>query len=182
MKMLFFNILATLGITLAAHSETTFSPDGKFGIKMEKQAVEIVDSSDQAVLVLDKDVTGIRQLSIAWSADSSRVVIAEDFDKGSGIFAAWKDGSAWLKSVQMDSDAAPMIKAVTHQVGGHLVSESRTLGPWISDTKIHVDGQMTFSTAKRFKYSYTLQFLPLLNQPMDRGGYLENVIKGTNYR
>jgi hypothetical protein len=181
MKIIFFSILTVIGITLSASAETTFSPDGKHSISMEGKAIALVDSSGQTVLVLDKDVTGIRQLLVAWSPDSDRVVIAEDFDKGSGVFAAWRDGSAWLKSVQMDADAAPLIKSCERQTGGKLVSESRALGSWISAKAIKVDGLMTFSNSKRVKYSYTLEFRPGLGQ-MDRGGYLEGVIVGGHYK
>jgi hypothetical protein len=156
------------------------SPDHKFAIKADS-TIELVDSSGQTILVLSKNTVGAKRVEIAWSPDSSKVAMAEDFARGSAIFAAWFDGVAWHKTLQSDSDQAGIVSLAQGQLGGRLVSEERTFGGWISSDALQVKGSMAFSSGKRVPYEYVLEFGSGPGR-LDRGGYEEGVIRGVRYQ
>jgi hypothetical protein len=157
------------------------SPDGRYRVQVGA-TVEVVDSSGQSVLLVDKDVAGVQRVEVSWSPDSSRVVVAENFGRGSGIFAAWREGPAWHKTLESDEDQAGVIKAAQRQGLGRLVADQRTLGNWVSTNALTVKGEMTFSGGKRAAYTYTLEFEASPRGNLDRGGYEEGVIRGRNFR
>jgi hypothetical protein len=66
-------------------------------------------------------------------------------------------------------------------VGGKLVSESRSLGGWISTNEIAVNGELVFSKGK-CSYSYVLTLKPGGTGMIDRGGFEEGILTGSNYQ
>lgn len=167
--------------TMPARADQAVSPDGRFKVKTNL-SIEVVDASGTPVILLDKNAEAMKRVEVAWSADSQRMVVAEDIGRGSSILAAWRDGAAWHKAFQLDADREAIVRALQRHGAGRLVADQRSLGQWVSPEALTVKGQLTFSNGRRVAYAYTLKFAsaPAPVQ-LDRGGYEEGAIKGTDY-
>src|SRR5689334_2054911 len=86
---------------LAARANTIPSPDGQYHVTTGR-TVEVTDVTGQPVLELVRDTNGAKRIEVAWSPDSMRLVVVEDYARGSGVFAAWHAGSTWHKSIEDD--------------------------------------------------------------------------------
>src|SRR5260370_33814947 len=100
------------------------------------------------------------------------MAILETGSKGSGhVVAAWVESKAvsaidkafsthpkyvWHKSVEMDKDQDKMIDQAQRKFGGKVVSQTRTLGSWVSENAIQVIGELTFTNGRRCVFTYIL--------------------------
>lgn len=172
---------AALLLTVSTRAGSLPSPDGRYTL-ITQPIVRVVDSSGATVLVLDKDTTGLRHIESTWSPDSKRVVVAEDYDRGSGVLAAWHQGDAWHRAVESDSDVSPLLHGLERQGLGRLTAEHRGLAPeWNSDRSIGVHGEFIFQNGQRVPYTYVLRFTAGSGR-LSRGGYEEGAIKGVDYQ
>jgi hypothetical protein len=168
-------------LTVSAQAGSLPSPDGRYTL-ITQPIVQVVDSSGATVLVLDNDTAGVRHIESTWSPDSKRVVVAEDYDRGSGVLAAWRQGNAWHRAVESDSDVAPFLQGFERRGLGRLTSEHRGLASeWDSDRAIGVHGELIFQGGRRVPYAYVLHFTAGGGR-LSRGGYEEGAIKGADYR
>jgi hypothetical protein len=158
-------------------AETVRSPDGQFALEVGR-GVEVVDASGQPVLTLVPALNGSRKVEASWSGDSRRVVVVTNAARGSAVMAAWREGSAWHKALQPDSDPG-WDRLVRGK--GRLVSEQRSIGGWISPDSVLVLGELDFSVGRRSTYRYTLTFVPS-SAGLNRGGFEEGALVGANYK
>jgi hypothetical protein len=164
--------------TFSVRADQIASPDRKAGV-VTGQSIRVVDASGKE-LVLDRDTTGMQRAQVSWSPDSRRVVVAENFGRGSGIFGAWRDGKSWHKAVQSDADAREVIRKAESLGGGRVVAEQRYVQDWINPDECTVIGTMTLSNGRKVAYTYKLRFTsgPV---SLSKGGYEEGAIKGDDY-
>jgi hypothetical protein len=166
--------------TTAASAGSLPSPDGRYTL-ITQPIVRVVDASGATVLVLDKDPRGVRHIESSWSPDGRRVVVAEDFDRGSAVFGAWRQGNAWHRAVQPDADGERFVQGLERQGLGGLKAEHAWLSEWVSADAIGIRGELIFGNGQRVPYAYTLRFVAD-SGPLSRGGYELGVLKGTGYR
>ena len=104
----------------------------------------------------------------------------EDYARGSAVCTAWFDGKTWDKSLQSDEDEAVAIKQAQGSNGVRLQAEARLAKSWIDEKNVLIEGEVHFSNGNSRGYHYIPEFT---DQPgkRDKGGYLEGVIKGTQY-
>jgi len=167
-----------LALVTSALAEKYPSPDQKWSVTTG-QAVVLTDASGAPVLTIDNNAAAAHLVQALWAPDSKRVVIVENYPRGSGIFAAWFDGKSWDKTLQKDEDGAAAIKQAQGS-RGRLQAEARLAKSWIDEKSVLIQGEFQFSNGNSRAYHYILEFT---DQPgkRDQGGYLEGVIKGTHY-
>jgi hypothetical protein len=172
-------LLLYVALAASALAEKYSSPDQKWSVTTG-QAVVLTDASGAPVLTIDNNSGGAHLVQALWSPDSKRVVVIEDYSRGSGVFAAWFDGKTWYKALQSDEDEAAAIKQAQGSSGGRLQAEARLAKSWIDEKNVLIQGELHFSNGNSRGYHYILEFT---DQPgkRDKGGYLEGVIKGTHY-
>jgi hypothetical protein len=172
---------AALLLTVSVRALQTASPDGQFEVKTGPSSIEVLNASGEPVLLLQKRTIGNPRVEVAWSPDGRRVVVAENFPCGSEVLAAWREGNVWHRGLEGDEGLEGLGRALQRQGLGRVVAEHRTLKGWVSPDALEVTGEMTLSGGRRVAYAYTLRFVSAPGH-LDRGGYEEGVIKGTNYR
>jgi hypothetical protein len=172
-------VFLSLALAGSLFAEKYPSPDQKWSVTTG-QAVVLTDASGAPVLTIDNNAAAAHLVQALWAPDSKRVVIVEDYPRGSGVFAAWFDGKTWDKALQSDEDEAPAIKQAQGASGGRLQAEARLAKSWIDEKSVLIQGEFQFSSGNSREYHYILEFT---DQPgkRDKGGYLEGVIKGTHY-
>jgi len=142
--------------------------------------IRVVDSGGSSLVTLTSDLEGVQQVDAKWSADSRLVVVVISYNRGSGVEAAYFDGSSWHKTLQSDSDLP--VDELSRQGGtsGRLIAQHCRLGDWLDPRRITVTGDLIFPGQKRVAYGYTLIFTggPVY---LDRGGFEEGAIKGIGY-
>ena len=162
-----------------AWAEKVLAPNGAYVLDIGK-AVVIIDPGGAGAVPLIKSVVGARRVDAKWSSDSRRVVVVVNYDRGSGVFAAWNDGSRWHKTVELDEDLPVDELARQGGASGRLVAENRKLGEWLSPERIRLTGDLIFSGGKRLPYAYTLEFGSAVTK-IDAGGYEEGIIRGIDW-
>jgi hypothetical protein len=130
------------------------------------------------LIPLEKDTSRVRQLEVSWSPDSHRVVLLEKTARGSVVLAAWQTGAAWRKAFQ--TDPMPGLTELVTRSGSRLVSERRSLGHWLSEEAITMEGELRFADGSRHAYRYTLEFVARPT-PLERGGGEEGALIGADY-
>jgi hypothetical protein len=171
---------AVAGILItSAPARNVVSPDKQFALKAEA-ALTIVDSSGQPVLTLVKDTAGDSKVEVQWSPDSKRIVVVETSGRGSDIVAAWRDGNVWHRTIELDADQSNMLMQAQNRFG-RLVAEHRTLGSWVSQNAIKVNGVMIFGGGLKRSFTYILEFGhgPI---HLSRGGYEDGAIVGRDFQ
>ena len=163
----------------SAWAEKVPAPNGAYVLDIGK-AVEIIDPGGAGAVPLITSVAGARRVDAKWSSDSRRVVVVVDYDRGSGVFAAWNDGGRWHKTVELDEDLPVDELARQGGASGRLVAENRKLGEWLSPERIGLTGDLVFSGGKRVPYAYTLEFGSAVTK-VDAGGYEEGIIRGIDW-
>jgi hypothetical protein len=186
MRISLISILAAILMSNFSWAENTLepkkipAPDGSHVLEIS-DAIRVVDTGGSNSLTLASNLEGIQQVDAKWSSDSRRVVVVISYGRGSGVEAAYLDGSDWHKALQPDTDLP--IDELSRQAGasGRLVSQSCRLGDWVDSRRITVTGELIFSGKKKVPYQYTLVFT---GEPghLDRGGFEEGVIKGVEYQ
>ena len=185
MSISLISVLTTAFISNLAWAESTLepkqipAPDGSYSLEISDE-VRVVNSGGSPSLTLASNLEGVQRIDAKWSPDSRRVVVVISYTRGSGVEAAYLDGSGWHKALQPDTDLPT--DELTRQAGvsGRLVSQSCRLGDWLDSQRIRVTGELIFSGQKKVPYGYTLAFT---GEPghLDRGGFEEGVIKGIEY-
>jgi hypothetical protein len=186
MRTRLISVIATAFITNIGWAERTLepkqipAPDGAYVLEIS-EAIRVVNSGNSSSLTLATNLEGVHRVDAKWSPDSRRVVVVISYTRGSGVEAAYIDGSGWHKALQPDTDLPT--DELTRQAGasGRLTSQSCRLGDWLDSRRIRVTGELIFSGQKKVPYEYTLVFT---SEPgrLDRGGFEEGVIKGIEYR
>jgi hypothetical protein len=160
---------------LCQASDLVSSPDRRWTLQTTTRegnpAIAIFDSDDRPAVILYRDTTGDGEVVAKWSADSKKVVLLAQAPLGSGITAAWFDGTNWHATTEPDNDlshakALAKIQVVT----GDVKAEERALGDWISPDTIQIHGTLRYMDGKEFPYSYELQIIPG-TYPVNRGGF-----------
>ena len=131
-------------------------------------------------MTLTNNLEGVQHVDAKWSQDSHLVVVVISYTRGSGVEAAYLDGSSWHKALQSDTDLP--VDELARQAGasGRLVAQQCHLGDWLDSRRIAVSGELIFSGQKKVRYGYTLLFTGAPGH-LDPGGFEEGVIKGTGY-
>jgi hypothetical protein len=155
------------------------APDGAHTLEIGI-GVRVADSGGSNLVTLANNLEGVQHVDAKWSPDSHFVVVVISYIRGSGVEAAYMDGSGWHKTLQSDSDLP--VDELARQAGasGRLVAQQCRLGDWLDSRRITVDGELVFSGQKKVRYGYTLVFT---GEPghLDPGGFEEGVIKGVGY-
>jgi hypothetical protein len=185
MRSSLISVLTTAFISNFAWAERALepkqipAPDGSYSLEIS-DAVRVVNSGGSPSLTLASNLEGVQRVDAKWSPDSRRVVVVIGYTRGSGVEAAYLDGSGWHKALQPDTDLPTDALARQAGVSGRLVSQSCSLADWLDSRRIRVIGELIFSGQKKVHYGYTLVFT---GEPghLDRGGFEEGVIKGVEY-
>jgi hypothetical protein len=185
MRTNLISVLATALIANFSWAERTLeqkripAPDGAYVLEIG-DAVRVLNSGGSPALTLTSNLEGVQRVDAKWSPDSRRVVVVISYSRGSGVEAAYMDGSGWHKALQPDTDLPTDELSRQAGVSGRLVSQSCRLGDWIDSRRIRINGELIFSGQKKAPYGYTLVFT---GEPghLDRGGFEEGVIKGIEY-
>jgi hypothetical protein len=159
------------------------SPDGNWSIQSTAQdAIAIFNSAGRPVTILDRGINASRRFRAKWSGDSKSVVLLDQAPLGSGIIAAWFDGSRWHPTVEPDTDI-DQAEALAESQGihGEVKAEERGLENWISPDSIQLHGVLRYLGGKEFPYSYTLQIIPG-SYPVNRGGFETGGLKASNFQ
>ena len=155
------------------------APDGS-SILETGDGVRVADSGGSTLVTLANNLEGVQHVDAKWSSDSHFVVVVISYTRGSGVEAAYMDGSGWHKALQSDTDLP--VDELARQAGasGRLVAQQCRLGDWLDLRRITVNGELVFSGQKKVRYAYTLVFT---GEPghLDPGGFEEGVIKGVSY-
>src|ERR1700740_417354 len=185
MKISLISVLTAALVSNVAWAESTLepkqipAPDGSYSLEISDE-VRGVNSGKSPSLTLANNLEGVQRIDAKWSPDSRRVVVVISYTRGSGVEAAYLDGSGWHKALQPDTDLPTDELARQAGVSGRLVFQSCRLGDWLDSRQIRVTGELIFSGQKKVSYGYTLVFT---GEPghLDRGGFEEGVIKGVEY-
>src|ERR1700751_2919510 len=106
------------------------APDGSQVLEIG-DAIRVVNSGGSSSLTLASNLEGVQRVDAKWSPDSRRVVVVISYTRGSGVEAAYMDGSGWHKAVQPETDL-PTDELYRQAAGsGRLVSQSCRLGGWV---------------------------------------------------
>jgi hypothetical protein len=185
MRISLISILTTALISNFGWAESTLetkqipAPDSSYVLEISN-AIRVISSGGSPSLTLASNLEGVQRVDAKWSPDSRRVVVVISYARGSGVEAAYLDGSGWHKALQPDTDLP--IDELCRQAGtsGRLVAQSCRLGEWLDSRRIRVTGELVFSGQKKVPYGYTLVFTGEQGH-LDRGGFEEGVIKGVEY-
>jgi hypothetical protein len=155
------------------------APDGSYNLEIGDE-IRVLNSGGSPSLTLASNLEGVQRVDAKWSSDSRRIVVVISYARGSGVEAAYLDGSGWHKALQPDTDLPTDELARQAGVSGRLVSQSCRLGDWFDPRRIRITGQLVFTGQKTVPYGYTLVFT---GEPghLDHGGFEEGVIKGVEY-
>lgn len=158
---MFFIALVRFGTA----AEQITSPDGRWTIRTTtgetNPAVAIFNTDGRPVAIIDRDTTGSKRVAAKWSSDSNKVVLLDQAPLGSGIIAAWFDGTNWHAAAEPDNDLR-QAEALAKSQGlrGDVKAEQRELGDWISPDIVQIRGTLRYLGGKEFPYSYNLQIVP----------------------
>jgi hypothetical protein len=185
MRTRLISLLATALMTNFGWAESTLepkqipAPDGTHVLEIS-DAIRVVNSQSSSSLTLASNLEGVHRVEAKWSSDSRRVVVVISYTRGSGVEAAYIDGSGWHKALLPDTDLPTDELARQAGASGRLVSQSSRLGDWLDPRRIRITGELIFSGQKKVPYEYTLVFT---GEPghLDRGGFEEGVIMGIEY-
>jgi hypothetical protein len=155
------------------------SPNGLHTLEIDEQ-VRVVDLGGSRSLTLASNLEGVQRVDAKWSPDSRLAIVVISYTRGSGVEAAYIDGSGWHKALQPDTDLPTDELARQAGASGRLVSQSCRLGDWLDSRRIRVTGELIFSGQNKVPYEYTLVFTGEQGH-LDRGGFEEGAIKGIEY-
>jgi hypothetical protein len=164
-----------------AQAKDCVSPNGRFAVRAESVITLIDVKTGQQLLVLNDNTSFLTRVEIAWSPDSTKVGMVTDARRGSGVYAAWLNGSSWHKTLERDSDLIGVIERAEKEFGGRLVAENRTFHGWATPDALRVQGTMHLTSGKQCQYQYLLEFHPNAVTHLDRGGYEEGAIVGKDF-
>lgn len=178
-NMRVLTLLIVLTVSAAA-AENIPSPDGSYVLEIGKSA-RIVDHSHTTVLTVVPNVQGLREVAAQWSADSKRVVLVLNYDRGAGVYAAYLDGGSWKRTIEQDSDFPSAELARQAGVSGWVAADKRMIVGWVSPDRVNMRGEATYKGGHRVPYAYTLVFTGGPTN-LSRGGYEDGAIKGIDFR
>ena len=170
-------------------AKTVQSPDGTWNVATvlqdDKPAIALFSAGgSQPETILDRDASYDTRVDVKWSDDSRRVFVLQHFPNGTGIDAAWFDGSKWHRTFEPDSDFAPLMALVDKEgLRGSYRSDTAELGKWISPDTIEVSGTLGYMGKKAtysIPYSYHLQIV-LGSYGLNALGYDLGGLKASGY-
>jgi hypothetical protein len=176
MKVL--TLLLALSVSAAA-ADNIPSPDGAYVLEIGKSA-RIVDHSHATVLTVVPNVQGAREVAAQWSADSRRVVLVLNYDRGAGVYAAYLEGGSWKRTIEQDSDFPSADLARQAGVSGFVASDKRMIVGWAAPDRVNMKGEATYKGGHHVGYAYTLVFTGGPTN-LSRGGYEDGAIKGIDF-
>jgi hypothetical protein len=192
-------VIAALLIAVLAPSRDVRSPDQRYAIRAE-QVISLVDvHSGETLLVLDKDTSGTTRVEVAWSPDSRKVALVEDYARGSVVLGAWTDApettafngdqrmssprrqALWHKTVQDENEKGIFAEA-QRRFGGRVAKENRVFAGWITADSLRVKGEIHLTSGKHCAYQYVLQFNTSVTGHLSRAGFEEGVLVGRDHQ
>jgi len=168
-RELFFILALAFVSQFSRAAKTVQSPDGSWNVATvlqdDKRAIALFRAGgSQPETILDRDASYDTRVDVKWSEDSRRVFVLQHFPNGTGIDAAWFDGSKWHRTFEPDNDFAPLMALVDKEgLKGSYRSDTAELGKWISPDTIEVSGTLGYMGKKApysIPYSYHLQIVP----------------------
>jgi hypothetical protein len=171
--------LVVLLLVSSGIAQDVASPNGQYVLE-GGTAAKIVEHGT-AVFTLVDDMQGVKHLDVKWSPDSSRVVVATDFVRGTYVYAAYLQEGNWQKTLEVDPPS--LYDDLARQAGasGRVVKDLRTLGNWIDNKRLTVTGELTFSSQQHIAFDYVLTFTGIPTQ-VSRGGFNEGAVIGQHFR
>jgi len=176
MKVLTLLLVLTIS---AAAADNIPSPDGAYVLEIGK-SVRIVDHSHTTVLTVVPNVQGLREVAAQWSADSQRVVLVLNYDRGAGVYAAYLEGGSWKRTIEQDSDFPSADLARQAGASGWVASDKRMIVGWVAADRVNMTGEATYKGGHHVPYAYTLVFTGGPTH-LSRGGYEDGAIKGIDF-
>jgi hypothetical protein len=154
------------------------SPNGQYVLAGGATA-KIVEHGT-AIFTVVEDMQGVKHLDVKWSPDSSRVVVATDFVRGTYVYAAYLQDGKWQRTLEVDPPS--LYGDLARQAGssGRVVKDLRTLGNWLDNKRLAVTGELTFSSQQHVGFDYILTFTGAPTQ-VSRGGFSEGAVKGQDF-
>jgi hypothetical protein len=140
--------------------------------------------SDPATIVV-KTLNYVNGVTIRWSEDSTKVVVAERYPRSALITAAWFDGGKWHSTIQEDRDVDPLL-AKAEELGSKrrgYKTQTAELGKWIAPDTIEVHGVLGYRGYPNISYWYNMQIVPG-TYPVSgvlSGGYEVGALKFSDY-
>ena len=160
-------------------AQNVASPDGQY-VLTSGAAVKIEEHGAAVFTVVD-DMQGVKRLGVSWSPDSSRVVVAVDFVRGTYIYAAYLQDGSWQRALEVDPQSIYDDLAKQAGASGRAVKDLRAPGNWLDNRRLTINGKLTFSSQQQVAFDYTLTFTDAPTQ-LNRGGFNQGAIKGEDFR
>jgi hypothetical protein len=171
--------LTTLFLSVGSSSaQNLASPNGQY-VLMSDTTVKIEEHGAAIFTVVD-DMQGVKRLGVSWSPDSSRVVVAVDFVRGTYIYAAYLQDGKWQRALELDPQSIYDDLAKQAGASGRVVKDLRVPGNWLDNRRLTINGKLTFSSQQQVGFNYTLTFTDAPTQ-LNRGGFNEGAIKGEDF-
>lgn len=178
--MMKVTLIAVMIMASMAHAKQIWSPDKTARIEAE-ESIRLFDEKNRTSILLVPSTRGTSEIEVSWSPDSRKVVIAQDFARGSVIYGAWFDGENWHKTIQTEQDFVPIVRIVERLSHSTVDSESRNFAGWMGSSAVRVKGTLRLRDGKTVVYEYRLEFGAQAGR-YDRGGYEEGVITSSEYK
>jgi hypothetical protein len=160
-------------------AQNVASPNGQY-VLTGGTAARIVEHGAAIFTVVD-DMQGVKHLDVRWSPDSSRVVVAVDFVRGSYIYAAYLQDGKWQRALEVDPQSLYDDLAKQAGASGRVVKDLRAPGNWLDNRRLNINGNLTFSSQQQVAFNYTLTFTEGPTH-LSQGGFSEGAIKGEDFR
>jgi hypothetical protein len=171
------------------------SPDGNWTLKTlplktltgdDTQGIGLfATSGGEPATIVVKTLNYVDGVTIRWSEDSKKVVVAERYPRGVLITAAWFDGGKWHSTIQEDGDVDSLLTKA-EELGSKkrgYKTETAEFGKWISPDTIEVHGVLGYHGYPHISYSYHMQIAPG-SYPVSgvlSGGYEVGALKYSDY-
>ena len=178
MRILSLQLTTLLLLVANGIAQSLASPNGQYIVE-SGTAIRIAEHGTPVFTVVD-DLQGVRHLDVRWSPDSSRVVIAIDFVRGTYIYAADRQDGKWQRALEVDPPALYDDLAKQEGASGRVVKDLRALGHWLNNRQLAVNGNLTFSSQQQVAFNYILAFSEAPTR-VSRAGFSEGAVKGQDF-
>src|ERR1700722_5077925 len=178
MRILSLQLTTLLLLVANGIAQSLASPNGQYIVE-SGTAIRIVEDGTPVFTVVE-DLQGVRHLDVRWSPDSSRVLIATDFVRGTYIYAAYRQDGNWQRALEVDPPALYDDLAKQAGASGRGVKGLRGLGHCLNNRQRAVDGHLTFSSQQEVAFNYILTFSEAPTR-VSRGGFSEGAVKGQDF-
>ena len=195
MKRVLLFVLLTAVSQFGQAAKQVDSPDRKWTLKAvplktltgdKTQGIGLFPTGGgEPATIVVKTLEYVTGVTIKWSEDSTKVVVAERYPRSALITAAWLDGGKWHSSIQEDRDVDPLL-AKAEELGSKrrgYKTQTAELGKWITPDTIEVHGVLGYLGYPDISYSYNMQIVPG-TYPVSgvlSGGYEVGALKFSDY-